>query len=77
MKEKLWDNMSYVILFGLLFGFGQFAIGKNYILGQGAFIVVDVVVVVRDFILKRPKSDKIKNISMTIAACSVFAMNAM
>lgn len=62
-KTKFWDNMGYVIL-GLLL-VGQITVGWAFFLGQGAYLVGNVINVTRDFKLDRPKADKIKNICFT------------
>ncbi len=58
-----WDNMGYLILALLLIG--QITVGWAFFLGQGAYLVGNVINVTRDFKLDRPKADKIKNICFT------------
>lgn len=60
---KFWDNMGYLILALLLIG--QITVGWAFFLGQGAYLIGNVINVTRDFKLDRPKADKIKNICFT------------
>lgn len=62
-RMKFWDNMGYLILALLLIG--QITVGWAFFLGQGAYLVGNVINVTRDFKLDRPKADKIKNICFT------------
>ena len=62
-KMRFWDNMGYMILVLLLLG--QITVGWAFFLGQGAYLVGNIINVTRDFKLDRPKADKIKNICFT------------
>ena len=73
MAEKVWDNLGYVVLLGLIIG--QMFIGFNFIIGQIVYIVTDVLILCRDFALHRPKSDKIKNGVLTVLACGALTVN--
>lgn len=63
MKEEFWDNMGYLILVLLLVG--QITVGWAFFIGQGAYLIGNLINVVRDFKLDRPKADKVKNICFT------------
>lgn len=73
--EKFWDNMNYPILIGLILG--QIFIGNNFILGEAIYILTDIIVISRDFCLKRPISDKIKNGMLTVLATISLIANAI
>lgn len=62
-KENLWDNAGYVVLVLLLIG--QITVGWLFMIGQSAYLIGNLINVVRDFKLNRPKADKIKNICFT------------
>jgi hypothetical protein len=61
--EKLFENLNYVVLMGLITG--QCIIGKWYLLGQCVYLLCNMISVTRSFVLKRPKADKIKDCSCT------------
>jgi len=63
MNNKRWVNMGYLVM-GLLL-IGQITVGWLFMLGQGAYLVGNVLNVVRDFKLERPASDKVKNVCFT------------
>ena len=43
---------------------GQVTVGASYLLGQGVWMVANVAALARDFALKRPTSDKVKDAAM-------------
>lgn len=63
MNAKKWDNMGYVVLVLLLIG--QVTVGWFFMVGQGAYLIGNIINVARDFALDRPKADKIKNVCFT------------
>lgn len=74
MKKTLnWDNVGYIVLFGLISG--QIAIGFNFVLGEAIYILTDLLILTRDFKLKRPKADIIKNAVLTVLASGALIAN--
>lgn len=63
MKEKVFENLGYVGLIGLIVA--QCIIGKWYIAGQATYLLCNLIFLSRSFILKRPHADKIKDCSCT------------
>lgn len=63
MFVKVWENLQYIVL--ALTIAGQIIIGADYIFGQIAWLVANIIAVVRDFILKRPHGDIVKDAAMT------------
>ena len=61
--EKLFENLNYVVLMGLIIA--QCVIGRWYLIGQGIYLFCNVISVTRSIVLKRPKADKIKDFSCT------------
>ena len=57
--EKFFINILYVAV--VLTVIGQCLVGSSFYLGQGAFLIANIVYCVRDCVLRRPKADKIKN----------------
>jgi len=63
MNNKMWNNIGYLVMALLLIG--QITVGWLFMLGQGAYLVGNVLNVVRDFKLGRPAADKVKNVCFT------------
>lgn len=63
VNTKFWDNIGYLILVLLLIG--QVTVGWAFFIGQGAYLIGNIINLVRDFKLDRPKADKIKNTCFT------------
>lgn len=63
MNNKTWNNIGYLVMALLLIG--QITVGWLFMLGQGAYLVGNVLNVVRDFKLGRPAADKVKNVCFT------------
>lgn len=59
--KKNFENLGYLIM-GLLI-LGQCIVGEWFFLGQAIYLIANVIKVVRDFVLGRPASDKVKNIA--------------
>ena len=61
--EKRWDNVGYAVMALLLIG--QVTVGWLFMIGQSAYLIGNMLNVVRDFKLDRPRADKVKNICFT------------
>ena len=72
MTEKRWTNMGYLVMALLLVG--QVTVGWLFMVGQGAYLVGNVLNVVRDFKLGRPASDKVKNVCFTAITCGLIVV---
>lgn len=59
MKEKIWENMGYSIL--VLCLIGQITVGYIYLFAQFIYLTSNIIGVIRDFQLKRPIADKVRN----------------
>lgn len=62
MTEKtmnLFTNLAYMAI--AMTVIGQCVMGANFYMGQGAYLVANIINCTRDIILERPKADKIKN----------------
>lgn len=60
---RLFENLQYVTL--ALTIIGQIAIGGSYLVGQGCWLVANLISVSRCFVLKRPMADTIKESALT------------
>ena len=60
MKKVFENQIGYMVMFLLIIG--QCTVGEWFIFGQVIYLIANVSSVVRDFVLRRPNSDKVKNI---------------
>ena len=67
--NKIWEFVGYLTLAGLIIG--QITIGFDFWIGQIAYLVSDVIILIRSFVINQPTSDKVKNISMTAICLGV------
>lgn len=72
MKNKT-ELLNYIALGALILG--QVVIGFNFIIGQALFVIADIFLVVRAFMLKGANSEKIKNGIMTLFAVGSLVIN--
>jgi hypothetical protein len=43
---------------------GQCVVGESFFIGQGIYFIANLISVIRTFVLRRPISDKVKDIAM-------------
>ena len=67
--NKIWEFVGYRTLAGLIIG--QITIGFDFWIGQIAYLVSDVIILIRSFAINQPTSDKVKNIAMTAICLGV------
>lgn len=69
MLKKLWKNNKFWEIVGYttlaLCVFGQIAVGYLYIVAQIAYLIANVASVIRDFALKLPRANIVKDIVFT------------
>lgn len=69
MMKKLWINNAFWEIIGYLTLalciFGQIAVGYLYITAQIAYLLANALGVVRDFALKLPNANKVRDIVFT------------
>lgn len=73
MTEKTVENLQYVAL--ALTVAGQVTIGANYFVGQGCYLLANIVAVYRNVRLERPTPDKVRDWALTglTAGCIIAA----
>ena len=77
-KEKFWENSMYAVIVFLVIG--QITVGWLFYVGQGAYLIGNIINVLRDFKMNRPKADKIKNLlftAITIGLIMLRMLNVM
>ena len=67
--KKLWKNNTFWEIVGYstlaLCIFGQIAVGYVYLVAQVAYLVANVLSVVRDFALDLPRANKVRDVVFT------------
>lgn len=67
--RKLWSNNTFWEVIGYttlaLCIFGQIAVGYVYLMAQGAYLLANVLSVVRDFALNLPRANKVRDVVFT------------
>lgn len=71
MEEKKFDVL-YIAMFMTVLG--QCVVGNIFYMGQGLFLTANVIYLIRDFKLGRPKADKIKNTLFTAITVGIILM---
>ena len=59
MKDKIFENLQFVVLVGLIVG--QCVVGSNFYLGQFIYLGCNTISTVRNFALNRALADKVKD----------------
>ena len=70
-----WNRTVYLVL--ALTILGQMIVRVDYLWGQSAWLIANVLTVVRDFALDRPAADKVKNscmLAITIGLIALFVL---
>lgn len=70
-RTKVWENVQLFVL--MLTIIGQVTVGASFIIGQGVWLIANTIALVRDFALKRPVADKIKNATLWAITCGLVA----
>ena len=60
MKKFFENQIGFMIMFMLIIG--QCTVGEWFFFGQVVYLIANIGSTIRDFVLKRPASDKVKNI---------------
>lgn len=60
---QVWTQAQYLNL--ALTIVGQILVGSTYLLGQTAWLVANIIAVVRDVVLHRPAADIVRDVAMT------------
>lgn len=71
--QLFWENLQLLVL--ALTILGQMTVGAWFLVGQGVWLVANLIATTRDFILHRPFADKVKNIVLTTITLSLILLN--
>ena len=74
MTQERIENLQYVAL--ALTVAGQVTIGANYFMGQGCYLLANLIAVYRNVKLERPRPDKVRGWALTglTAGCIIAAV---
>ena len=72
-KREFFENLQYVVLILLIVG--QCTVGVNFYLGQGVYLIANIVAVTRNFKLRRPAADKVKECSCLAITIGLIIFN--
>lgn len=53
---------------------GQITVGHSFFIGQGLFLAANIIYLLRDFRLKRPVADKVKNSCFTAITLGIIVL---
>lgn len=67
-----WNRALYFVL--ALTILGQMTIGLSYLVGQGTWLVANLITVWRDCALDRPRADKVKDVCMLCLTIGLIAI---
>lgn len=71
--ERIMVNVAYVSI--ALTVLGQITVGHLFYVGQGAYLVANIINCVRDVILGRPRADKVKNFTFLGITAGLIILN--
>lgn len=74
-KNIFWEAIGYITL--ALCIFGQVAVGYVYIIAQTAYLIANLASVIRDFALKLPRANKVKDIAFTAITIALIIIRLM
>lgn len=73
-RQAMWENLQLLTLFGTVLG--QILVGGLYFAAQGVWLACNVLALVRDFKLERPKADKVKNAGLCGVTVALIVLRA-
>ena len=73
MKKEILINLTYIVIIFTVIG--QCIVGGNFYMGQGAYLIANAINLFRDFALRRPAADKIKNSTFFAITIGIILFN--
>ena len=61
MTRRTIENLQYLVLMAIILA--QCVVGEAFYIGQGIYLVANTISVFRSFALRRPTSDKVKDVA--------------
>ena len=75
LSRIIWENLQLLVL--MLTIAGQLFVGVAFFIGQGLWLVANAIAVARNFVLKRPVADLIKDGIMFAITLSLIILRAI
>ena len=73
--KKMIVNLAYIAI--ALTVIGQVTVGRNFYIGQVAYLIANIVNCGRDLALGRPRADKIKNFTFLGITIGLIVLNLL
>lgn len=74
-NRNFWESIGYITL--ALCVFGQIAVGYWYMIAQLAYLISNIAAVVRDFAIKLPPANKVRDIVFTAITVALIVIKAI
>ena len=74
-RTRVWENLALVSLFGTILG--QILVGGLYLAAQSVWLVCNLVMLSRDFVLSRPFSEKIKDAGLVAVTLALIILRLL
>lgn len=75
MKKIFWEVICYIGL--ALCIIGQITVGKYYVLAQSLYLIANLSAVIRDFSIKLPTANKVKDIFFTAITIALLLLRLL
>lgn len=75
ISRVIWENAQFFVL--ALTIAGQMFVGVAFFIGQGLWAVANIISVIRDFILRRPVADIVKDSAMTAITIALITLRLL
>lgn len=74
-RVTVWENLQLLTLAGSIAG--QIIVGGSFLIAQIIWLAANILALTRDFVLKRPAADKIKNAALSAITLSLITAYLM
>lgn len=75
ISRVIWENAQFFVL--ALTIAGQMFVGVAFFIGQGLWAVANIISVIRDFVLRRPVADIVKDSAMTAITIALITLRLL
>jgi len=75
IARVIWENAQFFVL--ALTIAGQMFVGVAFFIGQGLWAVANIISVIRDFVLRRPVADIVKDSAMTAITIALITLRLL
>ena len=75
LSRVIWENLQLLVL--MLTVAGQIFVGIAFFIGQGLWLVANIIAVARNFVLHRPIADLVKDGTMLAITATLIVARAL